>query len=63
MDTRRVAGKGGPGAHPYSVRVGETRVGETGRQGVSAFIESSMSGPAVPMALCTARILVHKSAP
>lgn len=58
MDTRRVAGKGGPGARPYSVRVGET-----GRQGVSAFIESSMSGPAVPMALCTARILVHKSAP
>lgn len=24
MDTRRVTGKGGPGARPYSVRVGET---------------------------------------
>ena len=35
MDTLRVAGKGGPGARPYSVRVGET-----GRKGNPIFIVS-----------------------
>ncbi len=45
-ETLREAGKGGPAARPYGVRVGEPR-----RQGVSVFIESSVSGPESPMAL------------